>query len=75
MNSVTFRYGTTRELTREIPNHTTVSDVLQDPSIRAGLGLPENVQAVVDGRTLSGRDTFSDGDVVQFEKQAAAKAA
>lgn len=74
MNSVTFRYGATRELTRDIASHTTVNDVLRDASIKAGLGLPENVSAVCNGRTLSGQDRFNDGDVVTFEKQAAAKA-
>ncbi len=74
MNSVTFRYGSTRELTRDISPNSTLRDILSDPSIKAGLGLPENVSAVVDGRTLGSHDRFNDGDVVTFEKQAAAKA-
>lgn len=75
MNSVTFRYGASRELTRSITPQTTVREILANPEIRAGLALPENVTAVVDGRTLNSDSRFSDGDVVVFEKQAAVKAA
>lgn len=75
MNTVTFRYGASREITRSLSPQTTVRDVLANPEIRAGLALPENVTAVVDGRTLNNDSRFSDGDVVVFEKQAAAKAA
>ena len=75
MNTVTFRYGLGREIVRDIPANQTLRDILGNQEIRAGLQLPENVSAVVDGRTLSANDTFNDGDVVTFEKQAAAKAA
>ena len=77
MNTVTFRYGATRELVRDVGTGTTLGEALRDPTLglRSGLGLPENVSAVVDGRTLSQNDRFNDGDVVTFEKQAATKAA
>lgn len=75
MNKVTFRYGATREVEKELPRSITLSEVLRDPTLRAGLALPENCSAVVDGRTLRGTDTFNHGDVVTFEKQAASKAA
>lgn len=76
MNTVTFRYGASRELVRDVGAGTTLGEALRDPSLglRSGLGLPENVSAVVDGRTLSQNDRFNDGDVVMFEKQAATKA-
>lgn len=73
MNRVNLRYGT-RELTREFPATTTIGEILRDQSIRAGLGLPENVTATVNGRTLQSHDRLNGDDDVVFEKQAAAKA-
>lgn len=72
--TLTLRHGISRELTREFPAGTRVRDLTADATVRAALGLPENVTAVVDGRTLSANDMLNDGDTVTFEKQAAAKA-
>ena len=72
---ITMRYGATAELVREFAPGTTVQDLLSNPQVKTGLRLPENVAAVVDGRTLQPHDELNDGDVVVFEKQAAQKAA
>lgn len=72
--TVTLRYGARLSLTKEVPTGTTVGTIMRDASVRAGLQLPENCSATVDGRTLSSGDRLNDGDVVQFEKQAAQKA-
>lgn len=71
--NLTLRCGT-RTLTREFPTTTRVRDLKADPSVRASLGLPENVVAVVDGTTLGDNDQLNDHDEVVFEKQAAQKA-
>ena len=63
-----------RELSREFPVGSTVRDVTRDATVRAALGLPENVQAVVNGRTLSPNDVLDGEDVVIFERQQASKA-
>lgn len=72
---ITIKYGLTKQVTRTVPEGTTVNDVLRDASNKAILGFPESVSAVVDGVTLGGHDSLNDGDTVVLEKQAAAKAA
>lgn len=71
--NVTTRFGT-REITRTFPPGSTIRTVRQDRDVRLGLGLPESVQAFIDGVQMSDNDPVSDGCVVTFEKQAAQKA-
>lgn len=71
--TITLTYGMT-SFTREFAEGSTVSEILSDTSVKARLGLPENVVATVDGRTLDRHDIVSLNDEVLFEKQAASKA-
>jgi len=75
MSEVTLKYGLTKQITIEVPEGTTVREVLSNPNNRAVLGYPENVTAINDGATMSPDDYVSDGDTIILEKQAAAKAA
>lgn len=75
MISVTLKFGLTKQVTREVPEGTTLRTILADATNKAVLGYPENVSGVVDGVTMSLDDAPSDGDTVVLEKQAASKAA
>lgn len=74
MIEVTLRFGLTKMLTVEVPEGTTVGTLLSNPNYKASLGYGENVNAVIDGTTVSSADTVSDGDTIVLEKQAASKA-
>lgn len=71
---VTLKYGLTKRITVSVPEGSTLGQVLANPSNKAFLGYPENVTGVIDGVTIGHDDVLSDGDTVQLEKQAAAKA-
>ncbi len=60
MIEVTLKFGLTKQVTREVPEGTTVRQLMTDPNNRAILGFGENVAATI--------------DVIVFEQQAAAKA-
>ena len=72
--SITLKAGLSKTLTTEVEANTTVNQVLGNADYKAVLKFGENVRAVVDGTTLNGDDTFSDGDVVQIETRANSKA-
>lgn len=74
MNSVTIKYGLTRQFTTEVDEGTTIRQIVQNPNIRAVLRYPENVSAVIDGQTVGLDEQVSDGDTIVLEQQAASKA-
>lgn len=74
MIEVTVKYGLSKTSTIDVQEGTTIRQILTNNNLRLLLGFPENVTAVCDGVTLSSEDTVADGDVIQLEKQAAAKA-
>lgn len=71
--NVKLTYGT-RSFDRHFAEGSTIGQILTDATVRARLGMPENVTATVDGVTLDTTDTVNENDEVVFEKQAAAKA-
>lgn len=75
MIEVTLKYGLTRQLTVDVAQGTTIAQLASNANYRASLGFPENVSATIDGNTVDMGETVADGDVILFEKQAAAKAA
>ena len=75
MIEVTVKYGLSKTATVDVRDGTTVREILANQNLKMLLGFPENVTAVSDGVTLSPDDEVNDGDVIQLEKQAAAKAA
>ena len=75
MIEVTVKYGLSKTATVDIDDGSTISDILRNQNLKMLLGFPESVSAVCDGVTLSPNDEVNDGDVIQLEKQAAAKAA
>jgi hypothetical protein len=72
--TITVKYGLRTLSNIEVANGSSVRDVMNNTAVKAGLGLSENLRAVVDGRTLENGDTIFGGDTVIFEKQAASKA-
>ena len=75
MIEVTLKYGLTRQLTVDVADGTTIAQLAGNANYRASLGFPENVSATINGDTIDMNETVADGDVILFEKQAAAKAA
>lgn len=75
MNQVTLKHGISGVIKKEVPDGTTVGQLLADQSIKAVLGYGESVTVVSNGETLSLNDEIEAGDVLIIEKQAAAKAA
>jgi hypothetical protein len=49
---VKIKYGS-QIVVRDLPDHTTVGDIIEDDSIRAALGYGDNVNAVHNGTVLS----------------------
>ena len=72
--SITLRYGLTKSMTIDVNEGSSLRSILANANNRAVLGYPENVSAVIDGQTISIDELVNDGDVIQLEKQAAAKA-
>ena len=75
MITVTLKNGLSRQKTCDIPEGTTIGDIVNNPTHRAELALPESVNATINGRTVGYGHVLDDGDVVLFERQAASKAA
>lgn len=75
MITINIRFGATNELTKELPEGTTVAALLANQSVKVGLGFGDNVQAVVNGSILSGSTVLDDGDAVTIESKANSKAA
>lgn len=75
MIEVTVKYGLSKTATVDVREGTTIREILANQNLKMLLGFPENVTAVSDGVTLSADDEVNDGDTIQLEKQAAAKAA
>ena len=75
MIEVTVKYGLSKTATVDVNEGSSVRDILNNQNLKMLLGFPEKVSAVCDGVTLSLDDEINDGDVIQLEKQAAAKAA
>lgn len=73
MITVTLRFGLSKSTTVSVDSGTSISEMFT-PSVKAILGLPENVQATVDGETLSLSTPLFENSTVVFEKQAAQKA-
>lgn len=71
---VTIRFGLANELTKDVPEGTSVGTLIHDRSIASALGYGSNVQAVVDGVVQSDNSPLSDGDVVTIETKANSKA-
>lgn len=71
---VTFRFGPTNELSKNLREGTTVQQALSDSSLKAGLGFGDNVQAIIDDTVQSGSTTLNDGDIVTIETRANSKA-
>lgn len=74
MLRVTLRFGMTRQITREVPQGTTVGQILSAQNNRVLLGYGENVVAVSNGVTLDQNDLIEDGSTLVIEQQAAKKA-
>lgn len=77
MITVTFRNGMTRTYTDAFAPGTTINQALaaNNGRVRLALGLPENVVALIDGEQVS-MDFILDTDTsINFEVQAAKKAA
>jgi hypothetical protein len=73
--NVTIKYGLTKQVTRDADDNATLRDIISNPSVRAILGYPENVVAVIDGVTYQLSGIPENGDVIHLEQQAASKAA
>ena len=73
MITVNLRFGLSKSTTVTVDQGTSISQMVT-PSVKAILGLPENVQATVDGDTLSLSTPIYENSTITFEKQAAAKA-
>lgn len=73
MLTINLRYGLSKSTTVTVDQGSTISQMVT-PSVKAILGLPENVQATIDGETLSLSTPIYDNSTIVFEKQAAAKA-
>lgn len=75
MINVTVKFGATGKVEKAYTDPITVGEIVNDSNLRAFLGYPESIAAVIDGETVS-QDTYvNDGDEILLEKQAAAKAA
>jgi hypothetical protein len=73
MITINLRYGLSKSTTVTVDSGTSISQMIT-PSVKAILGLPENVQATVDGDTLSISTPLYENSTIVFEKQAAQKA-
>lgn len=73
MITVTLNYGLTKTTTVQASSGATIRSLVTS-TVRAILGLPENVAPVVDGDTLSSDEPLYQDTVITFEKQAAQKA-
>lgn len=73
MISITLRYGLTKSTQVNVEAGSTVRQAITNAA-KTILGLPENVQATIDGDTVSLDHELFEDTTVTFEKQAAQKA-
>jgi sulfur carrier protein ThiS len=71
---VTINFGLSNTIEKQVPEGTTVGDILSDPNYKAILGFPDSVVAKIDGVTQDRSTEVEDGDVVDIEVQANTKA-
>lgn len=74
MITVILRYGLSKSTQVTVEAGSTIRQSVTAPA-KAILGLPENIQATIDGDTVSLDTELFDDTTIVFEKQAAAKAA
>jgi hypothetical protein len=70
---IKFKHGM-NEVNTEIEEGTTIQDIIDSDVVSEALRLPESVTTLVNGTTMANTYTLRDGDVVTFERAAAAKA-
>lgn len=71
---ITVNFGLSNSLTREVPDGTTVGQILSNSNWMTTLGYGENVVAKIDGVTQSNDKRLVDGDEVDLEVRANTKA-
>jgi hypothetical protein len=69
---ITLQYGITKLENVTVDEETVVGGIID--RFGPALGLPESVDAVIDGEVVDSYYTPRDGDTVEFEKRACAKA-
>ena len=74
MITVTLRFGLSKSTSVTVNAGASIAEMVTT-SVKAILGLPENVQATVDGETLALSTPIYENSTIVFEKQAAQKAA
>lgn len=74
MITVTLRFGLSKSTSVTVDAGASIAEMVT-ASVKAILGLPENVQATVDGETLALSTPIYENSTIVFEKQAAQKAA
>ena len=72
--TVTIRFGASNELSKSVPEGTTVGSILCDNNVKAVLGFGDNVQAVLDGVVQRDSAPLADGDILVIETRANSKA-
>lgn len=71
---ITVHYGVANSLTREMPEGSTLRDVLTNQNIMAALGASsENIVAKIDGVAQDTSQRLVPGDVVDLETRANSK--
>ena len=73
MIAITLQYGLTKSTTVNVQAGSTVRQSITNAA-KMILGLPENIQATIDGDTVSFDHELFDDTTITFEKQAASKA-
>ena len=73
MITVTLRFGLSKSTSVTVDAGASIAEMVT-ASVKAILGLPENVQATVDGETLALSTPIYENSTIVFEKQAAQKA-
>lgn len=73
--SVTVRFGGGNVLTRQYPVGTRVSQIVNDPSVRAALGYGENVNVMIDRRHVDLNYSVGSSVELVIETRANSKAA
>lgn len=74
--SIKVSYGAGNSVERPVSGRTTVYDVITDPRVSVGLGLPDDpshVETRRNGCLLEQNDTVSDGDTLRVSKKSNTK--
>jgi hypothetical protein len=74
MVNITIKYGTGNTLTKSFTTPVTISQVLQDPSVKGALGYGSNVEGHLLGVPQDGGITLRSGDVLSVHDKASTKA-